>query len=73
MRYDEGNALDGEEEQEAAHNLQEMREAELSHPQQGVLGLRFRQVRKGQEIRLAVEDRRRQEKEVRLLFLNSNF
>ncbi len=68
MRYDQGNALDGEEEQEAAHNLQAMWKAELSHPPQGVLCLRLRQVRKGQEVRLAVEDRRRQEKEVGFYF-----
>jgi hypothetical protein len=60
-----------EEEQEGPHNLQAVRQKELSHPPQGVLSLRLRPVRKGQEVRLAVEDRGRQEKEVNPFGLNS--
>jgi len=60
--YDKRNAQFWEEAEEGSYNLQAVWQAQLSHPRQGMLSLRVREVRKSTEIRLAVEDRRGQEK-----------
>jgi hypothetical protein len=53
--HDQRNALDGEEEQEDTHPVQEVREAFLSREGRRVLCLRVRQVSKDKEVLLAVE------------------